>query len=281
MANEQLYTRFRSGDQHAFGELYRRCNEDIEAWAVINELQLDDAADIVHECWLEILASLPEVRGSFLAFFRRRRKWRLYDFLRKHSGTEPWHAESNYFDHETLKGRARVKHAENAVEARGTLRGGESNAGRRARYVQLAALRTAIQRLPPDQQQVIQDYDLGDLTLEQAARKIGITVMPLRTRRGLALHNLRETYKKIVDAAEFESEIESLLAGWGDIRPTLHWVPDDKDERCNCWECMKRFTYSVIPRPHFLQSPSAGVPERPPVKRCPLPVITPKLATCW
>lgn len=271
MSDEQtlLYERFRlSQDDDAFRALYEyyrpplgQDGENLVDWTMWTfDLMEYDAEDIVADYWTSIVERLPVIR-CFRTFIYQGIKWRVSNFKKKRRpGKHPWLAESNNL----LAPGADPKPAVWLAEGTATVLDGRDRAAHLTHLIHLAALQIVIPLLPFEDQQAIRLYWLDDRTFEESAKAADMTFGKFRRREEKSRKHLRRRICDTTDGIETMAERDSLLMQWGDVRPDLHWVSDDKNVRCECSACKKHAT-RVVPAPHFFSRPmpvgvSAGRP---------------------
>ena len=118
--------------------------------------------------------------------------------------------------------------------------------------------------LAPQQQQALQLHWLNGLGLKKAADAAGTTFARFRTRVDLALKCLCNEFFRIRYKTETLDDQMKLLSKWGDVRPDLHWVPDDRYEKCRCPECEKIRRESasyriIVPATELVIAPTLNV----------------------
>jgi len=80
-------------------------------------------------------------------------------------------------------------------------------------------------------------YWLHGLTLEDTVTASGMTLWEVRKLKEEAIPDLGFAILAVLDRAETETAEDKLLSQWGEVRPDLHWVPDDRYEKCDCSRC--------------------------------------------
>jgi len=242
----ELYERFRKGDNDALGALYRHYwpppdqdGEHLVEWAMRTfDLPQSDAEDVVASWWTTVVEEKPAIHRSFRAYAYQGIRWRVLNLWRKrNSGGKPWNkpwaAKTNEFRPPGARPKSEIWRAEGTV----TIADARYRTAHLAHLVRLAALHVAMHRLAPKAQQAVRLYWLEDHTLEQAASVARMTLWPFRKLEQQARNDLREEIHRIEGKIEFAADQTKLLEQWGDVRTDLHWVPDDKNQECDCSRC--------------------------------------------
>jgi RNA polymerase sigma factor (sigma-70 family) len=253
----ELYDRFRNGDDDAFGILYQQFShqeyENLAKWARKKyDLREHDTEDLVASWWLNIYVKKPKINVSFEAFARKDIRWRILTLLRKRNPgkmpwKKPWVAQTNQFLGSGIGLRSKEKWTMALVDD-------HSKPAHIAHLIQLAVLRPAIFELLPDERQAIRLHRLEGRTLEEAAFATKTTLWHFRKLLEKATKSLQAMICKAIDEIETLADRDSLLMQWGEVRPDLHWVPNDKNEKCDCSACAAKRSQSLRDYPALSNS---------------------------
>ena len=274
-SDEELYRRFRMDKDHAaFERLYQRYSPpsgdllDGDGQNLVDWVQCEkgingfDADDIVADCWADLIVNQPDINESFKAFTYQKLEWLVADYWEKRRWPKrrklpesqdspeqkekpeekfwlmPWRARSNYtspFAPLDEKPSRTILRAEETA----ALQDDRIRARQLTYFLDLAIMQEAITRLSLEEQHTILLYWFKALTLTEAAKAAGTTFWQFRKRNERALKRLCNEFFDIRYKTETLEDRTKLLKQWGDVRPDLHWVPDDENEECDCPTCEK------------------------------------------
>lgn len=270
--DEELYQRFRRDKDHAaFETLYGRYTppsgdalldwkgENLVDWVRFkHHVNAVDADDVVADCWADFIVNQPDINECFSAFAYQKLAWLVADYWDKRRWPEqrkspesqqtseqqkkpekpwlmPWRTLTNCFlplDDGQFPIMAR---AENTA----ALQDERIKARRHTYFLDHAIMQEAMTRLSPEEQQALHLHWIENMTIEEAAKAVGISFARFRRREEKALKRLCSEFFRIRHKTETLEDRMKLLSQWGDVRHDLHWVPDDKNQECDCSECEK------------------------------------------
>jgi RNA polymerase sigma factor (sigma-70 family) len=252
-SDEELFQRFRNEKDHAaFEMLFHRYSqssgdglldwhgENLMDWVMYEKgINAFDADDIVADCWAYLIINQPEIRENFGAYTYQKLDWLVRDYRDRRRKPKkpwltPWRARTNYFPPLDDKPFPIITPGEVAES-----RTRDRNKSRQFTYfLDHAIMQEAMRRLPVQEQQTLRLYWIEGLTLEEAAQAANATFATFRTRHDQAFQHLSEEFFRIRERTETLEDQTKLLSEWGDIRPDLHWVPDDENQEvCSCPRC--------------------------------------------
>jgi RNA polymerase sigma-70 factor (ECF subfamily) len=181
MADEFLVSAAQSGDSHAFVELSKRHTRRLmlKIYRITNNWQ--DAEDVVQESLMRAFMHIGtfESRASFSTWLTSIAINSALMLLRKRRSSLRFSVDSSIFDEcvaESIEPRDHRDNPEQSYSRRQTA----------------DRLRKAIQRMSPKYREVVELHQISDLSLNEIARSLSISVPAVKSRLCRARRQLRE-----------------------------------------------------------------------------------------
>ncbi len=183
---ELLVLRAQAGQRDAIGLLVRMWYERLLRHARRTTGTEDAALDVLQEAWLEICRGLHQLDDparfgpwAYRIVTRRCARW-------VHKQQRRRQVEQAHFEHAQIEQAQSSAHGERTSEADATARSDTTD-----------AVRTALRRLPAEQQAILELRYVEDFSIEQIATALGIAAGTVKSRLFHARQHLRNFLKKV------------------------------------------------------------------------------------